>query len=259
MNDQQLNKQKVLDLIMLAGEILLHNGAEIFRVQETMEHIAKAFQVKNLHVFTISNGIFVTIHENNYDRSTEIKYIPLAIVHIGRITAVNQLSREISEGMYTVDEAYEKLQEIAILPAASNALQIIAASIACACFCYIFGGSLYDSLVASVAGIFLYLFLLYKGTQSMSRVLKNILGSMLVSFIAFILYSLGFGNNIDKIIIGSIIPLVPGVALTTSIRDYFNGDYLSGTIHLTDAILIALCIAIGVGSTFQMFQYFGLS
>jgi uncharacterized membrane protein YjjP (DUF1212 family) len=58
----------------------------------------------------------------------------------------------------------------------------------------------------------------------MSRVLKNILGSILVSTVSFILYSMGFGNSIDKIIIGAIIPLVPGVALTTSIRDYFNGD-----------------------------------
>jgi uncharacterized membrane protein YjjP (DUF1212 family) len=258
MNDQKLNKQKVLDLVMLAGEVLLHNGAEIFRVQETMEHIAKAYQVDNLHIYTVSNGIFATMHEDNNVRSTEIKYIPLSIVHIGRVTAVNQLSREITEGKYTIDEAFYKLHEIAKMPAYSKMLQTVAASIGSACFCYMFGGSFYDSLVAAVAGILLYQFFLYKRTQNLSRVLKNILGSMLVSTISFILYSLGFGNNIDKIIIGAIIPLVPGVALTTSIRDYFNGDYLSGTIHLTDAILIALCIAIGVGTTFQVFQYFGL-
>lgn len=259
MNDQQLHNQKVLDLIMLAGETLLHNGAEIFRVQETMEHMAKAYQVTSLHIFTIANGIFVTMHENGFERSTEIKHIPLSAIHIGRITAVNQLSRDISEGKYTVDEASEKLHQIENLPAFSKTMQTLAASIGSACFCYMFGGSIIDSLVAFIAGIFLYLFHLYKGTQNISKVLKTILESMIVSFIAFILYSLGFGNNIDKIIIGSIIPLVPGVALTTSIRDYFNGDYLSGTIHLTDAILVALCIAIGVGTSFQVFHYFGIS
>ena len=35
--------QKVLELAVNAGEILLHNGAEIFRVQETMIRIAEAF------------------------------------------------------------------------------------------------------------------------------------------------------------------------------------------------------------------------
>lgn len=257
MEDRKIHNQKVLDLIMLAGEILLHNGAEIFRVQETMEHIANAYQISNLHIYAISNGIFVTIRENNYERCTEIKHIPLSIVHLGRITAVNQLSREITKGTYTLDEAMTKLQEIAELPPASYALQTLAASVGSACFCYIFGGTVYDSLVASVAGICLYLFFLIKSIQNMSKVLKNILGSALVSLVALILYSIGFGNNIDKIIIGAIIPLVPGVAITTSIRDYFNGDYLSGTIHITDAVLIALCIAIGVGATFQIYYYFG--
>lgn len=258
MSDEQLQNQKVLDLIMLAGEILLYNGAEIFRVQETMEHIAKAYQVNSLHIFTISNGIFVTMHENGVDRSTEIKHIPLSSVHIGRITAVNQLSREITQGKYTVDEAVEKLHQIEALPFFPKTMQTLAASIGCACFCYMFGGGFYDSLIAAVAGVFLYLFHLHKGTQNLSKVLKTILESMIVSCIAFILYSTGFGNNIDKIIIGSIIPMVPGVALTTSIRDYFNGDYLSGTIHLTDAILVALCIAIGVGTSFQVFHYLNI-
>ncbi len=259
MTDQQLHNQKVLNLIMLAGEILLHNGAEIFRVQETMEHIAKAYQVTNLHIYTVSNGIFVTMHEGDYARSTAIKHIPLSIVHIGRITAVNQLSREITEGTYSIEAATEKLQEIAKHPAYSNVLQTLAASIGCACFCYMFGGSFFDSLAAAVAGIFLYLFLIVKSIEHMSKVLKTILASLLVSSVAFILYSIGLGHSIDKIIIGAIIPLVPGVALTTAIRDYFNGDYLSGTIHLTDAILVALCIAIGVGTAFQAFQYFGIS
>lgn len=259
MDEHELHNQKVLNLIMLAGEILLHNGAEIFRVQETMEHIAKTYHVCDLHIYTLSNGIFVTMHENNYIRSTEIKHIPLSIVHIGRITAVNQLSREITEGKYSIDEAFERLHEIEKLPAFSKSLQTVASAIGSACFCYMFGGSWYDSLVAAVAGFILYLFILIPGSQNMSRVLKNILGSILVSTVSFILYSWGFGNSIDKIIIGAIIPLVPGVALTTSIRDYFNGDYLSGTIHLTDAILIALCIAIGVGTTFNIFQYFGIS
>lgn len=259
MEDRELHNQKVLNLIMLAGEILLHNGAEIFRVQETMEHMAKAYQVCDLHIYTLSNGIFVTMHDEHCVRSTEIKHIPLNIVHIGRITAVNQLSREITEGKYSLDEAFDRLHEIEKLPTFSKSLQTLASAIGSACFCYMFGGSLYDSLIAAIAGLILYLFILYPGTQSMSRVLKNILGSFLVSTVSLILFSLGLGNSIDKIIIGAIIPLVPGVALTTSIRDYFNGDYLSGTIHLTDAILIALCIAIGVGTTFNIFQYFGLS
>ena len=49
-------------------------------------------------------------------------------------------------------------------------------------------------------------------------------------------------------------PLVPGIALTTSIRDLFNGDYLSGAIHMIDAVLTAFCIAVGVGTVITVFR-----
>ncbi len=58
----------------------------------------------------------------------------------------------------------------------------------------------------------------------------------------------------DKIVIGSIVPLLPGIALTTSIRDLFGGDYLSGAIHLLDALLTAMCIALGVGMVMILYR-----
>ena len=58
----------------------------------------------------------------------------------------------------------------------------------------------------------------------------------------------------DKIVIGDIMPLVPGIALTTSIRDFFNGDYLSGTIHMIDALLTSFSIAVGVGAVITVYQ-----
>lgn len=58
----------------------------------------------------------------------------------------------------------------------------------------------------------------------------------------------------DKVVIGDIMPLVPGIALTTSIRDFFNGDYLSGAIHMIDAILTAFSIAVGVGAVITLYQ-----
>ena len=56
------------------------------------------------------------------------------------------------------------------------------------------------------------------------------------------------------IVTGGLIILVPGVPFTTSIRDFFNGDYLSGTIRLIDALLVAFCMAVGVGFIYQIFM-----
>ena len=82
----------------------------------------------------------------------------------------------------------------------------------------------------------------------------NIMGSAIVTTGSLILYVAGAGILSDKIIIGGIIPLVPGVALTTGIRDLFSGDYLSGSIRMIDALLTGMCIAIGVGGAIKIFQ-----
>ena len=39
-------------------------------------------------------------------------------------------------------------------------------------------------------------------------------------------------------------PLVPGITIHV-IRDIYTADYLSGTIHLLDALITAICIAVG--------------
>ena len=100
-------------------------------------------------------------------------------------------------------------------------------------------------------------FLLFAAKRHASRLIMNILGSALVTAGSLSLLMAGAGILSDKVIIGGIIPLVPGVALTTAIRDLFSGDYLSGSIRLIDALLTGMCIAIGVGAVMKLFQFAG--
>ena len=91
----------------------------------------------------------------------------------------------------------------------------------------------------------------------MSKFVSSLMGSVIVSIITVLCYQLMPVLLIDKIIIGSIMPLLPGVALTTSIRDFFSGDFLSGGIHLIEALLTAVCIAAGVGVAMKAFAMIG--
>ena len=55
---------KVMEVAMTAGHILLENGAEISRVEETMERICRHFGVESESFFVLSNGIFTTGSRN---------------------------------------------------------------------------------------------------------------------------------------------------------------------------------------------------
>ena len=229
------------------GEILLRNGAEISRVQETMERVAQAYQVEKFNVYVLTNAIFAVGLEQGKERSVELRHIPSTTTHMGRICAVNQLSREIVQGKLSVEEAFERLKTIRKIPYSSLPLAILACGIGSACFSYLFGGDGFDALTAFFCGLILEPYLYWVDKHGMSKFLTNLSASALATLCGGLLLLAGVGHNMDMIIIGSIIRLVPGVALTTSIRDFFHGDYLSGAIRMLDAFLVGGCIAMGVG------------
>lgn len=229
--------------------------------------------MEGFHVYVLANGIFASIEEdgrqicqqlqvgNNEEKdsddlvvASQIRYIPLSSIHLGRVAAVNNLSREIVAKKYTMEEARKKIEEIDKIPFTNNLLQIFVSGLGSGAFCYLLGGSLIDSLASFLSGILLWCFVLYLSKKGANKIMLNILSSALVTLTGILMFRYVFGENMDKIIIGSIIPLLPGVPLTNSIRDFLNGDYLSGTIRMIDAVLVACCIALGVGVVLRVFQ-----
>ena len=247
--------REVLTLAVEIGDLLLRNGAEVYRVEDTVMHILKAYDITNCDVYVLSNGIFASANEHTDDACSMIRHVPLGSVHLGRVAALNQLSRELCARECSLEEAWERLREYKVMPVPSNLVQFFFCGLGSGCFAYLFGGTVLDGLIAFVVGAILQMFLIGIQKQSMSKFIRNILGSGLVTTLSLVFLTLGLPILYDKVIIGAIMPLVPGIALTTSIRDLFNGDYLSGTIHLMDALLTAFCIAVGVGAVITIYQF----
>lgn len=239
---------------MQAGHILLENGAEIFRVEETIKRVCRYFGVDSVNVFTLSNGIFVTAGCEEEQYFAKVEHIPVSGSHLDRVAAVNQLSREIEEGHYSIAEVGECLERIGRMPGKSKRMQVLAAGIGSAAFCYLYGGNLRDSLSAFLAGLVLYLFILGIGKPHMSKIVGNITGAALVTLVCVVLYRLNIGQHLNNMVIGSIIPMVPGVAFTNAIRDIADENYISGSVRMLDAMLVFFCIAMGVGLVFTVYN-----
>lgn len=274
--------RRALELVTRIGEVLLKNGGEIFRVQQTMQLVAKAYGIPGFQVYVLANGLFVSMQEegrtitrpvesgdaagqehlfgqehlaSQAHLASQVRYVPLSSVHLGRVAAVNNLSREIVAQKYTVEEASRKIEQIDKLPFTSNAVQTLMSGLGAGAFCILFGGSMLDSAAAFLSGLVLWIFVLFLTARGANKIMVNILASALVTAMGVLFFHLfSFGDSMDMIVIGSIVPLLPGVPLTNSICDYLNGDYLSGTIRMIDAVLVACCIALGVGIVLRVFQ-----
>lgn len=248
--------KEILSLAVEIGDALLRNGAEIYRVEDTVMHILEAYEVENYDVYVLSNGIFASANENRDDACSLIRHVPLGKIHLGRIAALNQLSREVCSMECSLSEAWKRLEECKDIPFQKKWVRVLFCGLGSACFSYLFGGCALDALLTFFSGALLQLLLDHLARSGASKFLTNILGSAAVTLYAMLALSISLPISYDKIIIGSIMPLVPGIALTTSIRDFFNGDYLSGAIHMIDAILTAFCIAVGVGAVITIYRFF---
>lgn len=248
------DSKEILTLAVEIGDVLLRSGGEIYRVEDTILHILNAFGIDDYDVYVLSNGIFASANENKEDACSIIRHVPFGDVHLGKIAAINQLSREISAHECDVAEAWKRLDACKALPFQKPLVQKICCGIGCACFCSIFGGGPLDAFFALLLGFFLQHLRLGQQKRGASNFFIDIIGSAFLTASSLVLLRIGLPVLQDKIVIGSIVPLLPGIALTTSIRDLFNGDYLSGAIHLLDALLTAMCIAIGVGTVMILYR-----
>lgn len=254
--EKEICVQEVIDFAVDAGALLLKSGAELFRVEDTIQHICKYFNVEFVEVFILSNGIFVSAGTTNQTNIARIKHIPLAPVNLEIVDEVNSLSRHICQGKYSLQDARIKLENIKKLPMKSNMERILASGIGSFGFCFLVQATILDCIVSMFIAFILYVFVLICYKNSLSKLILNTFGGALIAFLAVIVYWLVGADviNFDKVIIGSIFPLVPGMGFTNAIRDLVNSDVLSGVVRMVDSILVFIYIAIGVGTVLSVFS-----
>lgn len=134
------DEDEVMELAMQAGELLLENGAEIFRVEETMDRICRHYGVESASQFILMNYILATAGEGHGHVFAKVRHIPVNGSHLDKVAAVNQLSREIAEGKYTVSEAYQALETIRRMPDKRKSVLILASGVASGAFFFLIAG-----------------------------------------------------------------------------------------------------------------------
>ena len=95
----------------------------------------------------------------------------------------------------------------------------------------------------------LYVFCLFV-SGSLSKIVGGICNALVATILCLASYRLGFGDSLSNIIIGAVMPLIPGVPFVNGVRDLANSDYIAGLTRLTDAMLGFICIALGVSISF---------
>ena len=240
-----MQSEQLLTCALDIGEQMLISGAEIGRVEDSVRHICTAYGCTRTDVFTITSSIVATIEDKDRNCHTQTRRITGTRTDLYRLDRLNALSRHICQTKPEYDTVQRQIQEICNTKTYPFWLESLATALATGSFAVFFGGDWLDALVAAGLGAAMYFVTHWLRRARMNQIFTNVVASFVMCFATLSLCRFGIGHNADMIIIGNIMPLIPGIALTNSLRDMISGDIMSGLLRFLDAILVAAAIAAG--------------
>ncbi|ACD23460.1 threonine/serine exporter family protein [Clostridium botulinum] len=247
-----MDLNKLLKVSTFAGKIMLESGAETYRVEETICRICTSFGVDQADSFVIPTGIMVSISHDDEVVSL-VKRVTSRGVDLNKIDKINDLARKTQIELLSIDEFNKELIEISKGDRYSNSYTFFWSAISAGSFAMLFGGNIKDFIVATIIGLIIKIVITICQRLSINEFFVNSLCGAICAFLALIFIKLNIGSNLDKIIIGAIMLLVPGLTITNAIRDTIAGDLLSGMTKALEAFLVAVSIAVGTGGILSIF------
>ncbi len=227
------------------GMRMLIHGAQISRVEDSIERICKALGAVDTHVFSVTSGIIVTAFDESGNSATQLRRIHSGKLDLTRLEKLNQLSRDICAQRVSSDEIPERLTQIDATPSpALWLLALVYAGISWALSIF-FGAGWMDGLCAAATGVVLCLVEYLLGKLNLDHVFTVFLVSFLVGLCNMVLVKVGLGHNYAAISIGNVMLLIPGISMTNAVHDMFVDDMLSGVSRFFRSLVIALIVTFG--------------
>lgn len=247
---------KLLEITSRAGAMMLKNGAEIYRVEDTVERIIRSiYEASDIDVFATFNALMYSFNVDG-KTYTNVKRVKNRGNNLIVVDRVNSFSRKFCNHELNLDEALKELDEIRKTTKADIKLKIIGATLASTAFPILVNSkapNLLDLPVTFVVSLLTYIIFIEVEKKMYGYFIENFVAGIMVSLFAHIIGKFIFGFNLANVIISSMMPYVPGFLLTNSIRDLMSGDATSGLTGLAMSFFVSLALAIGVAFPMTLF------
>ncbi len=246
--------QFIIQTALLTGKLLLENGAETARVEDTMERIIRKSlgntASKSYYTYVTLSGVFVRtdLAENSFLRIDSRGY------NLEKVVQVNQISRDFTEGKTTLLEMKKRLEKIDA-DTSRDAMwkQLFFTALLSGAIVLIFGGSWKDLPSAVIGGVLAYFAFQKLTSMADYPFIFEFLSTFIGGLAGYLVHQL-MGSDINLTMIGTVVPLVPGIGITNAIRDLLARHYISGIIRLFESLFVAAALGCGVALVILLFN-----
>lgn len=227
------------------GEQMLISGAEVHRVEESIERMCYAYGAKRVDIFTITSSMIATVYLEDGEHFTASRRIMTTGTDFEKIHRLNELCRKICKEKISTEQIKEELARAVEVKAYPFWVELLCYAVIAGSFTMFFGGNITQSAVSLVIGAIVRCAAFLAEKAVSNKVFGKFFCSVIATALAFWAVKIGIIDNVDKIIIGNIMTLIPGVGLTNALRDLFTGDSIAGILRSIEAVLSGLAIAAG--------------
>lgn len=237
---------ETLDAVCLAARIVLENGGETYRAEDTVLRMCRGLGISKVDVLALPTGLMLTLIDDSDVSVSRIVRVYTHNINLKRLDDCNRVSRLAAEGKLTSTQALRELKSIYRDKGMKPWLTGLCGALAAAFFSAMLGGGFYETAAALVTGAIVQFSIPYLLKKHIPVTVCSLIMGF-VSAITIRLLNLLFPQiNAELAIVGAILPLLPGLAMTNAIRDTIRGDLVSGGARLTEASLMAVMVAVGI-------------
>lgn len=242
--ENYISADDILCTALDVGEHILRHGGEVYRVEDTINRICRAYGARHVEVFCITSVIISAIRMPDGEYSSQIRRVYESDNDLYKLEKLNSVSRKLCKDTPPRNVAKQIIDKAKAATPYSKHISNLGACIAVSAFAMFFGGSYRDA----IAGALVEIIVLFIGSlipKHLNKIAITTIQSFAAGLFSILSVYIGLGQNTDKVMIGTIMILIPGIAFGNSIRDIFNGDLISGALKLFQSIILALAIAFG--------------
>jgi len=242
----KLTHDKVLKLVMFIGTLLLENGLGTTQVEDAMLWVCYHFGIKDINVFVTPT--FIILGDDSEVGKNLIHRVKFRGRNLSVLCAVNKFIHKLDKWELSFEETLEYLEKAKAQPYKSGAVCLFS-GIGAAFFALLMGGSVFDFFGAFVTGMVAMIVTKMLNIGEYSSFWENCISGVAMGLLALAVCKICPKCNLEMVTVGALMPFLPGLAFTNGLNDAISGDLISGNSRITEAIMLALALVIGLGST----------
>jgi len=253
---ENLTREQTMNLALIVGKLLLKSGAETSSVEDSMTRLCYFYDIRDLNVFVTPT--FIIIGDENTEGKTLVCRIRTRGVNLSNLSAVNDFTYHLRDWDKNYEETTAYLNSLLVKePPYNKWIICIASGVGSACFAQLLGGNDHDFIAAFITGGLAMVVLKLLGGYRPSVFWENILAGASIGVLSLICCALSRQCTMEAITVGALMPFLPGLAFTNGLRDYMAGDLISGNCRVSEAVMFAVSITIGLAATLVAWWHWG--